>query len=49
VLAIQGGGYVVAGFAMLIVLRTERTEPAAAAAPSSAQPPRVIDVPMGRI
>jgi hypothetical protein len=37
----------VAGFAMLIVLRAERTDPAAAAAPSSTRPTRVIDVRMG--
>jgi hypothetical protein len=49
VLAVHGGGYVVAGFAMLIVLRTGRTGPAAAASPSSARPQRVIDVPMSGI
>jgi Na+/melibiose symporter-like transporter len=42
VLAIQGGGYVVAGFAMLVVLRADRTERAATAAP---RPAHVIDVP----
>ena len=41
VLAVQGGGYVVAGFAMLLVLRTDRTERAAAPA---ARPAHVIDV-----
>jgi hypothetical protein len=46
VLAVQGGGYVVAGFAMLIVLRAD---PAAAAAPAGARPTRVIEVPEGRI
>jgi hypothetical protein len=34
---------------MMIALRTERTEPAAAAAPSSARLTRVIDTPEGRI
>jgi len=46
VLAVQGGGYVAAGFAMLIVLRAES---AAAAAPAGARPTRVIEVPEGRI
>jgi len=48
VLAVQGGGYVVAGFAMLIVLRAERSQPAGAAAPAGARKMRVIDVPEGR-
>jgi MFS family permease len=48
VLAVQGGGYVVAGFAMLVVLRANRTEPSVTAAPAAARPTRVIDVPEGR-
>jgi Na+/melibiose symporter-like transporter len=48
VLAVQGGGYVVAGFAMLIVLRAGRSEPAGAAAPAGARKMRVIEVPEGR-
>ena len=42
VLAVQGGGYVVAGLAMLVALRADRT---GRAAPSAARPAHVIDVP----
>jgi Na+/melibiose symporter-like transporter len=42
VLAVQGGGYVVAGLAMLAALRADRTE---RAAPPAARPAHVIDVP----
>ena len=48
VLAAQGGGYVVAGFAMLVVLRAECIRAAATAAPAG-RPTRVIDVSEGRI
>jgi MFS family permease len=49
VLAVQGGGYVAAGFAMLIVLRADPAAAAAPAAPPGARPTRVIEVPEGRI
>jgi Na+/melibiose symporter-like transporter len=39
VLAVQGGGYVVAGLAMLVALRAERTERAAPAAPRPMRAP----------
>jgi Na+/melibiose symporter-like transporter len=42
VLAVQGGGYVVAGLAMLVTLRADRT---GRAAPSTARPAQVIDAP----
>jgi len=42
VLAVQGGGYVVAGLAMLVTLRADRT---GRAAPSAARPAQVIDAP----
>jgi Na+/melibiose symporter-like transporter len=37
VLAVQGGGYVVAGFAMLVALRAGRAEPSMTAAPAAAK------------
>ena len=42
VLAVQGGGYVVAGLAMLVTLHADRT---GRAAPSAARPAQVIDAP----
>jgi Na+/melibiose symporter-like transporter len=45
VLAVQGGGYVVAGFAMLVALRADRAERAAPPAPPAARPAHAIDVP----
>jgi MFS family permease len=45
VLAVQGGGYVVAGLAMLVVLRADRADRTERAAPSAGRPAHLIDVP----